>query len=250
DGKEIAYLENRTTLKVLNLETRQSRTILSGDHNYSYKDGDQWYDWSPDGKWFLVSFLNPNRYSPEAGLVDSAGNQELPNLTKSGFESERPIWSMDGKSMIWTTDRQGLHGYGYSPATQLDVYEMFFTQEAFDRFNLPEAQYEVLKEREEQQKKKEQNEKKDEQKEAEPAKPVEPIKIDLTNIEDRVARLTLGSVPLTDAKLTNEGETLFYLARTAKTYEVWSLALRKKELKRLAELGAPERGELGGDYPS
>jgi C-terminal processing protease CtpA/Prc len=127
---------------------------------------------------------------------------------------------------------------------------MFFTQEAFDRFNLPEAQHDILKEHEEEQKKKEQNEKKDEQKEAELPKPVEPIKIDLTNIEDRVARLTLGSVPLADAKLTNDGETLFYLSKSAKGYEVWSLALRKKELKRLAELGAPEHGELGGEYPS
>src|SRR5262249_46319641 len=48
----------------------------------------------------------------------------------------------------------------------------------------------------------------------------------------------------------NDGETLFYLSKSAKGYEVWSLALRKKELKRLAELGAPEQGELGGEYPS
>jgi Tol biopolymer transport system component/C-terminal processing protease CtpA/Prc len=248
DGKEIAYLEDRTTLKVLNLETRQARVILSGDHNYSYIDGDQWYDWSPDSKWFLVSFLNPNRFASEAGLVDAAGNQQLTNLTKSGFESQRPLWSMDGKSMIWTTDRQGLHGYGYSSATQLDVYEMFFTQEAFDRFNLPEAEYQIVKEREEQQKKG--VEKKDEQKAQESPKPVEPVKIELRDIEDRVARLTLGSTPLADGKLTNDGETLFCLTKTPKAYEVWSLALRKKELKRLAELAAPESTEHGGDFRS
>jgi tricorn protease len=250
DGKEIAYLENRTTLKVLNLESKQARVILSGDHNYSYKDGDQWYDWSPDGKWFLVNFLNPDRFSSEAGLVDAAGNQQPTNLTKSGFESEKPLWSMDGKSMIWKTDREGLHGYGYSSMTQLDVYEMFFTQEALDRFNLPEAEYQIVKEREEQQKKKEQKEKKEEEKEAEIPKPVGPLKIELANIEDRTARLTLGSIPLADARLASDGETLFYLARGAKAYEVWSLALKKKELKRLAELGLPERTELAGDYPS
>ena len=250
DAKEVAYLENRTTLKVLNLESKQTRVILSGDHNYSYKDGDQWYDWSPDGKWFLVNFLNPNRLSMEAGIVDAAGNQQLTNLTKSGFGSDQPLWSMNGKSMIWVTDRQGLHGYGYSSATQLDVYEMFFTQEAFDRFNLPEAEYQIIKEREDQQKTKEQKEKKEEQKEAESPKPVEPLKIDLADIEDRVARLTLGSTPLADARLTNDGETLYYLSRTPKAYELWSLALRKKELKRVAELGVPEKTELAGDYPS
>jgi len=78
------------------------------------------------------------------------------DLTKSGFESEKPLWSIDGKSMIWKTDRHALHGYGYSAIRQLDVYEIVFTQQALDGFNLPEAEYQILKEREEQQKKREQ----------------------------------------------------------------------------------------------
>src|SRR6266536_2849651 len=55
DGKEVAYLENRVALKVINLATKQSRTILPGDKNYSYADGDQYYQWSPDGNWFFIS---------------------------------------------------------------------------------------------------------------------------------------------------------------------------------------------------
>ena len=51
DGKEIAFLEERTTLKVINTETGDIRKILDGQYNYSYADGDQWYQWSPDGKW-------------------------------------------------------------------------------------------------------------------------------------------------------------------------------------------------------
>ena len=112
DGKEVAYLENRTTLKVLNLESKQIRTILPGDLNYSYKDGDQWFDWSPDGKWFLVNFLTPDRWASEAGLVDAGGQQQLTNLTKSGYDNEFPRWMVDGKSMIWLSDKYGLHGDG------------------------------------------------------------------------------------------------------------------------------------------
>jgi len=62
--------------------------------------------------------------------------------------------------------------------------------------------------------------------------------------------LTLGSIPLADTRLASDGETLYYLSRSAKAYEVWSLALRKKELKRIAELGGPEKADLGGDFPS
>src|ERR1700747_2085658 len=69
DAQEVANLENRTALKVLNLESKQPRLILPGKDNYSYADGDQWFDWSPDGKWFLVQINEPERCSREVGLV-------------------------------------------------------------------------------------------------------------------------------------------------------------------------------------
>ena len=252
DGKEIAYLEDRTTLKVLNLESRQTRVILPGDRNYSYEDGDQWFDWSPDGKWFLVSFLDLNRWSKEAGLVDSAGNQELTNLTKSGYEDEKPEWTMDGKSMIWLTDRYGLHGDGYAENAQVDVYEMFFTQAAFDRFKLSKAEYGILKAKEDEEQRKKEKEESREQTtgagETEQTK-IEPIPIDLKNIEDRTARLTLGSTPIADAKLTKDGEILVYLAKSDKGFELFSLKIREKELKRLAEFEAPEHHGPGIKFP-
>jgi tricorn protease len=257
DGKEVAYLENRTTLKVVNIASKQSRLILPGSFNYSYEDGDQWYDWSPDGKWFLVNFLNKARWSFEAGLVDSDGKQQLTNLTKSGFSSIFPKWMTDGKTMIWLSDRYGLHGYGDSPKTQLDVYEMFFTQEAFDRSKLSQAEYDILKEREDDEKKKKESDKKDAAKDdkktadkSDKPEPVAPITIDLNNIEDRTARLTLGSTPITDAALTTDGETLVYLAKSEKGYDLWSLKIRGKELKRLAPFETPERKGRGIDFPA
>jgi tricorn protease len=236
DGKEVAYLENRTTLKVLNLETKQTRTVLSGNLNYSYEDGDQWFDWSPDGKWFLVNFLTPGRYDTEVGLVDAGGQQQLTNLTKSGYDNLFPRWMMDGKTMIWWSDKYGLHGDGYSGRSQEDIYEMYFTQEAFDRSKLSKAEYSILIESESEQKKKKDSEKKEEKEgDANAPKKSEPIAIDLNNIEDRIDRLTLGSTQITDGLLTSDGETLLYLSKSDKGYELWSLKLRERELKRLWE---------------
>ena len=53
DGKEVAFLEERTDLKVINLESKTVREIMPGNNNYSYSDGDQHYQWSPDSKWFF-----------------------------------------------------------------------------------------------------------------------------------------------------------------------------------------------------
>ena len=112
DGKEVAFLENRTTLRVINLETKKVRTILDGKYNYSYSDGDQYYDWSPDGKWFLVKYFETGRWnSPDAGLVASDGSQKLTNLTHSGYSDESPKWVLGGKAMIWFSDREGLRSH-------------------------------------------------------------------------------------------------------------------------------------------
>jgi tricorn protease len=262
DGKEVAYLENRTTLKVLNLATKQTRLILPGKDNYSYADGDQWFDWSPDGKWFLVKINQPERWSPEVGLVDAAGQQHVTYLTKSGYSSFHPIWAVGGKSMIWANDKFGLHGDdGNGGGAQLDVFEMFFTQEAMDQFKLSPAEYDALKAREDEEKKKKEAEKSKEAKEQtspsaspspeskEETPKVEPIKIDLTNIEDRTARLTLASAQLSDMVLTKDGEQLVYIAKSDKGYELWLLKPRSKDLKRLAQFEAPEIEHLGPRFP-
>ena len=57
DGKEVAFLENRTTIRVLNLKSKAVRTVMDGNYEYSYSDGDQWYQWSPDSKWILSDYI-------------------------------------------------------------------------------------------------------------------------------------------------------------------------------------------------
>jgi Tol biopolymer transport system component len=54
DGKEVAFLEERVVLRVINLDSKETRTVLPKKYNYSYSDGDQTYEWSPDGKWLTL----------------------------------------------------------------------------------------------------------------------------------------------------------------------------------------------------
>ena len=92
DGKEVAYLENRVVLKVIDLASKKTRTIMPANVNYSYADGDQYYQWSPDSKWFLVNDAFPERiFSPEVGLVSADGKGEIINLTLSGYDDYIPV---------------------------------------------------------------------------------------------------------------------------------------------------------------
>ncbi len=255
DGKEVAFLEERTALRVVNLATKAVRTIMPGDKNYSYSDGDQHYAWSPDGKWFLVEFLAPNQWITQAGLVSSQGgntdsNREIFNLTKSGYGGVQPRWAANGKMLTYFSDRDGMKNDA-SWGGEADVYAMFFTQEALDSFNMNKEEYELLSDSEKEEKKKEdeakKEEKKDEKKEADKEEKMKPIKIDLDGIEDRKARLTIHSSRLTDAIVSKDGEKLFYLAQFEKGFDLWQTELRSKETKMLAKLGANSVGDIQMD---
>lgn len=242
DGKEVAFLENRETLRVINLESGDVRTVLDGKYNYSYADGDQWYHWSPDSKWFLVSYSPHTVFMNDVGLVKADGSGEVENLTKSGYSDGRPKWMMDGEMMIWFSDRQGMRSHG-SWGAQYDVYAMFFSREAWDKFNLTEEEKKLLADDEdddngkdkgtEESDKKKDKKKKDDSEEKEEVKP---IKIDLDNIDDRRARLTINSSSLSDAIVTKDGKKLYYLSRFEKGYDLWMKDLVKNETKLVLKL--------------
>jgi Tol biopolymer transport system component/C-terminal processing protease CtpA/Prc len=261
DGKEVAYLEERTELKVVNLESGETRTILPRNLNYSYIDGDQWYQWSPDGKSFLVEFMSPTRWSYEAGLIPSSGEGELVNLTESGYEDYVPRWALEGQAMYWFTDRYGNRMQaGWS--SEVDVRLAFFTRKAWDRYRLSEAELEQLKAKEEKEEKakkekdedagedddKKKKKKKDDDgeddDEEDKLKLPDPVELELEGIRDRIVRLTIHSSRMADAALTPDGERLLYLARFEKGYDLWSYVHRKSEIKLLAKLNAKQAGNL------
>ncbi|HET7250153.1 MAG TPA: LpqB family beta-propeller domain-containing protein [Gemmatimonadales bacterium] len=242
DGREIAYLEERTTLKVLDLATGKSRVVLPGKMNYSYEDGDQAYAWSPDGRWLAVQFLSPGRWSNEVGVVSAAGDQKVINITQSGYEDEDPRWSRKGEVLYWRTDRQGLRTQSGN-GRESDVYAAYLTHGAWDRYQLDPASYDQLiaKEKESE---KDQSGSKDaaRDKSARPAqqgpKPAEAVTMDFDHVEDRVARLSFSSSDLGDAALSGDGEDLYFMARYDKGYDLWKYVPRKKEIKQVAAFGA------------
>ncbi len=241
DGKEVAFLENRTALKVINLKTKKIRSIIPVNINYSYKDGDQHYAWSPDGKWFEVDFLQPGRWVSEVGIISADGKHTLKNLSQSGYSDEQGIWSMDGNTIIWASDREGMRSHG-SWGSQLDIYAAFLNQKSFDLFNLTKEEYQNYKE---QKKKQKENKKKTDKKNNKLSKDknqkkskIKPIKINLKNIEDRFVRLTINSSNLSGARLSKDGEKLFYLSQFEKGYDLWMHDFRENSTRIVAKLGA------------
>ena len=136
DGKEIAFLEDRTTIRVLNLKSKNVRTVMDGKFEYSYSDGDQWYQWSPDSKWILTNYIGIGGWNnQDVALVNASGNGEIHNLTESGYTDTNAKWVLDGKAMMWYSDRAGYRSHG-SWGAEADVYIMFFDLDAYERFRM------------------------------------------------------------------------------------------------------------------
>ncbi|MBU1819901.1 MAG: PDZ domain-containing protein [Bacteroidetes bacterium] len=230
DGKEIAYIEDRMTLKILNLATKKTRTILTDQELFSSRDNDQYFEWSPDSKWILFDYSVPGIAPGEVGLIAADGKGKVINLTENGFSDYRPKWAQEGKVMLWFSNRDGLRSQAQSGGSQADVYALFLTQKGFDDFNLSKEDAALAKELAK-------NAKGDSTKKKTTAKD-SLLTFDWEGLSDRKAKLTIHSSSLSDALLSKDGETLYYLARFEKGYNLWSTNLRTKETKQLIGLNS------------
>lgn len=235
DGKEVAFLENRTTLRVLNLKTKAVRTVMDGKFEYSYSDGDQWFEWSPDSRWLLSGYIGHGGWNNnDVALVNASGNGEIHNLTQSGYTDGGAKWVLGGKAMIWKSDRTGYRSHG-SWGSEDDVYIMFFDLDAYERFRMSKEELALVEEQEKKDKEdaekkedeKKKGKKKDEKKDKEDE--VKPLVFDLENCRDRIIRLTVNSSNLGDAVLSSKGDKLYYQAAFEDGYDLWVHDLKENK---------------------
>ena len=269
DGEQVAYLEDRTAIRILDVDKKSTRTVMDSSRSFSYADGDQHFRWSPDGKWLLAEFLQPGYWIPEVGLIDVSGDKPMVNLTESGYYDNAPKWAMQGKALVWFSDRDGLNAHAKTGASELDVYAAFLTRDAYETFRLTKEEKELQDEQEEEddadeseasddaededkdkpKPKKKRRGKKDEsadtaKKKDKKKKELPEVKIEFEGLRERRARLTIHSSRLSDAVLSPDGEKLLYLARFEKGYNLWVTELRTRETKILAPLDSRRGGQL------
>ena len=238
DSTYVAYIEDRKTLKVKNLKTKEVTTLLTPDEIIHMRDGDQYYQWSPDSKWLLVDW-SVSLNNTEVLLISKDGKKRK-NLTQSGYYEYYPKWVNDGSQIMYFTNRNGLKSYATSGSFETDVYTMFLTQESWDKFNNTKEEYDLLKMIEETKKEKEGEDKDDKKKKGKKdEKPkVNTLNFDLEDVDRRKARLTIHSSKLSDAVLSKDGEKLYYLTKFEKDYNLWETEIRTKSTKMLVALGA------------
>ena len=225
DGKELAYVEDRCRLMVKNIETGKVRQITDGSQHYS-TDGSMEFAWSPDNKWFALSYTG-NRHDPysDVGIVSAQGGK-VANLTNTGYFDYEPQWVLDGNAILFSSDRYGMRSHA-SWGSLNDVMIIYLNRKAYELAQMSKEEYELYTEAE---KKAKESEKKDDKK---PEAKVEDIVVELDNIEDRIVRLTPNSGSLSSFTMDKKGENLYYIMSYEGKFDLWQMNLRKRDNKAL-----------------
>lgn len=244
DGKKLAFISNRNEINVMDIATHKVAKLTSGE-TYPGQDDEMVAVWSPDSRWLAIEMQPPmhDPYSDIALLDVETGR--LTNITQSGYFCSNPRFVLDGNAIIFFTDRYGMRNHA-SWGSQEDIMIVFLNRAARDRFLLSEEDFALLKD--EEKKAKEAEKKNAGAKDAKAGKDAPaPVGVELDGIENRIMRLTPYSSDLSDAIVTSDGETLYYLCSFEDGYDLWKLPLRKREPKLASKVNAQSRVSLQAD---
>ena len=220
DGKKVAFLEDRTELRVIDVKSKKVNTALDGKYNYSYVDGDVPFEWSPDSQRILIGYIGEGGWNNVDVAMVNADGSGFVDLTESGYADGNAKWALGGKAVTYETGRYGMKSHG-SWGNQGDIILMALDQDAWDDFNATEEEAK-LKEQAEQEKQKKEEETaskdkkgkkgKDSKKDKADKKETKPIQLDTDNRRHRMARLTGSSSLIGDYLLSPKGDKLYYVA--------------------------------------
>ncbi len=216
DGKEIAFLEDRDRLMIMNLETGKVRQITDGSQRYSTV-GSISYSWSPDGKWILMSYCARGHYPyNDIGIVSTKGGEKIINLTDSGYTDSSPQWVLNGNAILFISERYGMRNHA-SWGTLKDVMIVFLNRKAYDDFRMTKEEKEFEKQM---------SGASDGDKKKKDDK-VKEIIVELDGIDERIMRLTPVSSDLGHATLSKDGTVLYYQASYEGGMNLWKYEIEK-----------------------
>ena len=244
DGKQLAFILDRTKLAVMDMESGKVRQLTDGS-THRQRGGGFNYTWSPDSKWIALEIVD-RMHDPyyDIALINVADGS-MTNLTNSGYFDESPRWVMDGNALLFASERYGMRNHA-SWGSEMDVMMVFMNRDAYDKFRLSAEDYALVKDLEKSNKKS--KDKKDDDKDKDKSDAdTKDINVELDGIQDRVVRLTPMSSDLSSYILTDDGETLYYISQGPEKKQLWKIGLRKDEIKLVGNVDGASNFDSSAD---
>lgn len=247
DGKEIAFLRDRSAIYVLNLASKAEREVMNKKYQYSYSDGDQDFAWSPDSKWIITQYIGIGGWNnTDVAIIKADGSGTTHNLTESGYSEGGGRFVLGGKAVIFASDRAGYRSHG-SWGAEYDLYIMFLDQEAYDAFRLNKEERERLLPEDKEEKEDKEDKKENKKKKEDKAKEVPPLTFQLEHRDEMTVRLTRTSGYQSDFAMNPKGDKLYYLAYFDDATNLYEVDLAEKKTEMLMSDVGNGTLEMGKD---
>lgn len=124
-------MEERSLLKVYDVESKKTLTLVPRGITFSFQDGDMPFYWSSDGKYIAFQTENGLQGRVDVDLVKTDGSEKAKNVTLGAYLNWQPHWGASGKMVYYMANKEGGGG------GQRDVYALFFDQSAFKVYVRP-----------------------------------------------------------------------------------------------------------------
>lgn len=148
DGASIAFVDDDLRVRILDLESKQIRTIGLGGINI--ERGNMGLTWSPDSKWLAYSKTGSNNFSQI--MIWSSERDETTALTNSFANAFSPAWDQDGKHFYFLASTDLALGSGWTNTSAMTadpeyaVYVVNLTKDEPSPFRLRSDEEEVKEE--------------------------------------------------------------------------------------------------------
>jgi len=219
---QAVYLSGRDEVKLLDLKTLQSRTIVK-DEIWGFQNSDPGF--SPNGEY--VYFTAYRNFEQDIFVHHIRENKTI-NLANTAVTEAGPLWSPDGKYMFFTSQRlKPSYPFGMQAARVYRVpLENIDEPYRLDKFN------ELFKE-----------EKKDTTKKAPAADSIKPINIDIDLIGERFELISpaLGAQFLQSVYQKGDKTTVFYSSNHGEAKNaLWKTVLEPFEQNKTEKIAGTD----------
>jgi Tol biopolymer transport system component/C-terminal processing protease CtpA/Prc len=188
DGKMIAFVRNRKELRIVDLDSKQERLLVSGFIGGNF--GPSSYTWSPDSKW--IAYANAGAQSlRNLFVVQASGGtgRQITFLANTNISAIQ--WSPDGKFILYDTSQR-------TETPQVARVDLMprqpnYNEEKFDDLFKPEPARAGRGAA------------------AEAKPPVKPVEIDFEDIKSRISMLPVG-LSVAQPQISPDGKWLLFSA--------------------------------------
>jgi tricorn protease len=230
DNKKILWSDRLQRLRYVDVETRAVKEVA---HAVRFEIRD--YDWSPDSKW--ITWSQPEEQGMTNVYVYSLESGASICVTDNWYESYQPVFSSEGKSLFFVSDRdfnpiysQTEWNHAYQDMAR--IYMVALDRETVSPFAPKSDEVEVKKT--------------EEKKESSKPGKTDSLatRVDVVGLKDRL--LSLPITPGHYRNLVSVGNQLFYIRASSKDEKSRLFVYKFKELKEV-DLGQVDGFAVSAD---